>query len=1411
MKNPATKILVICAFAGLLASAYAESYWWNPDYTTGSIVNSTGKWKTGDKPDGALTDVATEPGSGDTASFVGGSQKTVNLAINSGESFAVNNLRLAYGWGNYSYLTNNGTVTVSDQTYLGYYTDGHGALTQKSGTWTTSRLMMGYSGCTDNTVNIEGGTFRITGGNHSELGNDGASVINLTGGEFICEGSKWLQLGAGGSGTATVNQSGGTATIYGLNVGNNGTGFYNLSGGTLNLGSGSDNLGENAGSSGTFHMSGDAQLNLGATLTVGKNGVGRFIFEGGTIDNFSKLKFGSATPGNSVLEVRGGALTYVADNLIIGGTDATYTDILVTGGVFTVQARYFNFGDKNSSVNTMTINGGEVSVDCPNFGFQLSAMSTVNLNGGTLRVHNTQHDGDRAEDVDVINFNGGVLEDFASDASNNKDLIGNDSRLTLNVLAGGVIIATDNNRTIAASFTGTAGDGGFTKRGTGTLTLTAAPGWTGKTHVEGGKLVLPNGTYTLAGDLYVAEDATLDLNGGTLTVTSKRVMGEVVNGTVNESAPIPDPAPAVLQSAELVFRSAQYANDVWTDGTFTISGTDLFGNDGTIWKFKNNAYTVQVPENCKVYRFTVKGASENYMKDEGAGTYYDGTLASFSSRGANVTLPENCVFPYKPATNNITVTLAHHTPGKPLVFQTSGCGQALAAAFVIEYVPVTPPTRQSVVVSDTTGVNSAQVTITFDTEMQAAEGSVNGGTVTAEGGSNTLVFTLSNLPWNATSTLTIAKENLVDLYGNAAEEDVSVDIVIGSPASLETHSVANNSGTIENNVWSDNFLALASSSGISFSGTGFRLNWNGNRTLSVPLNVKVYSITIVGASHVYDGYSARLTAVTSEGATATLPADTSFPYGTTNDIKVNIAYHTPGAPIVFTLGGGHTFSFESILVEYVTVNPGTAPAEQSRKLVAFGDKNHGIVSVDFGVEVVDATATVNGTTTVSAKGGSTVLTFNVWNLPWNTTSTLVIPAASIVDTFGNTAAEAVSVDLVVGPKPVATKRAPDYVVGTLEELSTALAAIKAVRTAADETQDLTRKVIFLKDGTYDVGQGPLAIEGSVTDLTLVGQSTNVVIRGNGIDLGNPVIDVADAATGLIMQNITVENYWDYFNANGPGQRGGRGLTVKGGKKAIFDNVLFKSHQDTLLTSGPAYFRGGQIFGCVDYIYGGGDVFFDRVNLVMTSGNYLAAPGQAATDKWGYVFDHCRITAAETFGSSTFYLARPWQGEPRICFLNTIMEVQPEPQGWAGWNVTKAHLYEYNSMDADGHAIDLSQRRVPANFDPQYTPVLTAAEAAAFTRNNVLGGTTSWEPLDSLETIPAPELVRNRTVLTWAAHDDVSSYVILENGQVVATTTTPTYTASNKGVTVTVLALNDAGVVAAKSEIRIPMGFVLIIQ
>ena len=144
-------------------------------------------------------------------------------------------------------------------------------------------------------------------------------------------------------------------------------------------------------------------------------------------------------------------------------------------------------------------------------------------------------------------------------------------------------------------------------------------------------------------------------------------------------------------------------------------------------------------------------------------------------------------------------------------------------------------------------------------------------------------------------------------------------------------------------------------------------------------------------------------------------------------------------------------------------------------------------------------------------------------------------------------------------------------------------------------------------------------------------------------------------------------------------------------------------------------------------------------------------------------------------------------------------------------MTKAHLYEYNSMDADGHAIDLSKRRVPANFDPQYTPVLTAAEAAAFTRNNVLGGTTSWEPLDSLETIPAPELVRNRTVLTWAAHDDVSSYVILENGQVVATTTTPTYTASNKGVTVTVLALNDAGVVAAKSEIRIPMGFVLIIQ
>ncbi|MBO6167639.1 MAG: autotransporter-associated beta strand repeat-containing protein [Kiritimatiellae bacterium] len=85
--------------------------------------------------------------------------------------------------------------------------------------------------------------------------------------------------------------------------------------------------------------------------------------------------------------------------------------------------------------------------------------------------------------------------------------------------------------------------GGLTKKGAGTLTLTAIPRYSGATRVEEGTLVVPLGTQL--GDVYVAEGATLmfdlantTMTGALATFTSKTGDGEVTLINAPEGASI---------------------------------------------------------------------------------------------------------------------------------------------------------------------------------------------------------------------------------------------------------------------------------------------------------------------------------------------------------------------------------------------------------------------------------------------------------------------------------------------------------------------------------------------------------------------------------------------------------------------------------------------------------------------------------------------------------------------------------------------------------------------------------------------------------------------------------------------------------------------------------------------------------
>jgi autotransporter-associated beta strand protein len=74
-------------------------------------------------------------------------------------------------------------------------------------------------------------------------------------------------------------------------------------------------------------------------------------------------------------------------------------------------------------------------------------------------------------------------------------------------------------------------DGGFTKRGTGTLALTGENTFNGPTRVEGGILSITNGA-AVPGGVIVSDGATLDLCGETVSVGTIAASGLVRNGSL---------------------------------------------------------------------------------------------------------------------------------------------------------------------------------------------------------------------------------------------------------------------------------------------------------------------------------------------------------------------------------------------------------------------------------------------------------------------------------------------------------------------------------------------------------------------------------------------------------------------------------------------------------------------------------------------------------------------------------------------------------------------------------------------------------------------------------------------------------------------------------------------------------------
>jgi pectin methylesterase-like acyl-CoA thioesterase len=215
------------------------------------------------------------------------------------------------------------------------------------------------------------------------------------------------------------------------------------------------------------------------------------------------------------------------------------------------------------------------------------------------------------------------------------------------------------------------------------------------------------------------------------------------------------------------------------------------------------------------------------------------------------------------------------------------------------------------------------------------------------------------------------------------------------------------------------------------------------------------------------------------------------------------------------------------------------------------------------------------------------------------------------------------------------------------------------------------------------------------------------------------------------ENLTFEN--SYSRDRTLRQEGSQAVAIKiTGDRAVFRKVRFLGHQDTLYPNskrcdtdaGPCvparqYFSECYIEGNVDFIFGDAIAYFDRCEIHALANPlvYLTAQSKHyAEEKSGYVFDHCRITAA---AGTRVYLGRPWRAYSTVVFLDTELPAEIVPEGWREW--------EHDGKPSLPTSFYAEYHSTGPGAKPESRRQLTPAEASRFALKTFLSGDDQWDP------------------------------------------------------------------------------------
>ena len=268
------------------------------------------------------------------------------------------------------------------------------------------------------------------------------------------------------------------------------------------------------------------------------------------------------------------------------------------------------------------------------------------------------------------------------------------------------------------------------------------------------------------------------------------------------------------------------------------------------------------------------------------------------------------------------------------------------------------------------------------------------------------------------------------------------------------------------------------------------------------------------------------------------------------------------------------------------------------------------------------------------------------------------------------------------------------------------------------------KVIYVKKGVY---KEKVIIPSWLTNIEILGEDrdetiityddhANIRLAGHDTNMGTfRTYTVKVEGSDITFRNITIEN-----NA---AQKGQAVALHTEGDRLKFVNCRILGNQDTIYTGVAGtrlYFADCYIDGTTDFIFGPSTAWFERCTIHSKRDSYVTAASTPKEIRYGYVFNHCKLTAADDVHKVC--LGRPWRPYGYTLFMNCELGGHIVPKGWHNWGKTSneqtARYAEYNNTGAGANV----KERAP------WSRQLTKKEAEKITLAEVFATGNEWNPL-----------------------------------------------------------------------------------